>query len=522
MIQHSKNLFASAIEEEMKDLIDSYSGLDGEDVFPLLNNEGNVIIPIKSDPMIYGHRIDYTEDEDNDINYPDNMGTFYNLSHDLKLNQIMKIDATPDILKAFLLDIYASKDLSFYGCMISYGHCRYNPLHPIIANMIKKKEITLPDKFQLVVYEYSSKHGRSDEPLEEDIGLIMNLLGEIDKNSYQASTISSYRGNGRSLISRADDTDFMNSAFQFDMEDNARPRYAITPVQFMTDEVVMPYYGAIASYTSGGAYVSINLMPMFSCNIALDEENPSEAWSSTCTGSQPSNRFKSLYTLNDMNCSSVFHEYAFDGNYRDWAFACTTTSIFIMYQEDVKKIKEPEKEVIVETDIKEHGFNPSKSFKDWNRGLGTIESVSIEGPDSRRDELNNLSKRECYMILRDDLGVSGHSRTSKEDLMEAILKEEGYRDIARISSEQRSMAEEFTNQFMTDQFGIAADTLREAHEQARKLEEVRRLEVIQRNNHQELRRTRTASDLQSEAERRDRELQEQVRAALMGGIPDFN
>jgi len=334
MIQQTTNILASAIAEEMNDLINSFSGKETEDSKGLsrINKEGQVLIPISENPehLDYKDYKDYFEFNENE-GYPKTTeyGEIYS---NVEMNTILKIDGNKEVLQNILLDLFENKDSSIYGILIVQGDQRYNILHPIIANYIITEEIELEETFKIVLYTYKPNCNLSNPTTNDEfIERIVDIVNTINNKGYKAKGITQYNKNiNINLASK--EVSFMNTNFSFNNGKDARPEYCIAPVQLMSDSIAIPYYGAIACRTTGGAYNGIHLTPMACGNVSLTKGYD---WHEICTGNYSNRKYNSLYVMNDMNIDSLMNSYVLADDWKEWIFDCQMFSIFLMYEKEI-------------------------------------------------------------------------------------------------------------------------------------------------------------------------------------------
>jgi hypothetical protein len=88
-------------------------------------------------------------------------------------------------------------------------------------------------------------------------------------------------------------------------ESGSNPPKVITPLMFVTQGMLFPYYGAVMSRSSGGSYESRDLMHWGSCN--LDHRRDIGGWGGTCTGNLSNSVYSSLRVLTNLNTASAHH-----------------------------------------------------------------------------------------------------------------------------------------------------------------------------------------------------------------------
>lgn len=399
----SINIFAAAAREDMFDLIKNYSGIEDKKDTSLSNNLGEINIPMKVSSIeniqkIEAHNYD-DRDEFNELNklYSKRdldmifnsklyLLNYKNIIDDIE-EEIIKIECNENILKEFLLNIYNDDLSKLYGVMLSYGGKRINPLHPITAQMIVDGHIEIPKEFQLIVYSYIESKSSNYKNIDDNyIEKIMNILSRIKKNFYRTKGLSKYRGRDPKRISL--DSEYVsNIRFRFDITEESRPEYSITPIQFMTKDIIIPYYGAISSFTDGGDYKSLDLFPMLSGNLELNYRNY-KFYKNTCTGEESNFLFSSLNNMNNMNCYSLYYKNTLDPNWRSWVDTCISTSIYILYKDDIEN------------------------------SINDEEKITYE---EREKELRSLSRKEIYKIISLKHKLKGQSKGAKDALIRKIL-----------------------------------------------------------------------------------------------------
>lgn len=326
------NILANAIAEDMNDLINGIvsTAVESDEKQPWTNNEGEIGIPLSSIDKL-NIFVDYDLDEDDERNM--NGDYFDTLENMIDTKNIIKMKSTMNELKGILLDIFKNKDTSIYGVIVVDGDCRYNIMHPITSYLISIGEIVLPDVMTIMIYTYKkdSHNTLENNSYIEDIANIVNI---IKTNGYKAKGLIALNQSGSSSISSSRDKYFMDALFKFKAEGNARPEFALIPVQMASYSVAYPYYGAVVSYTSGSEYYSKNLCGMTSGNINVDA-NYKDEWCATCTGSLSNSKFNSLFSLNNMNLNSMFYEKVIHTDIRDWTFACQMFSIYQLFSKEI-------------------------------------------------------------------------------------------------------------------------------------------------------------------------------------------
>lgn len=224
-----------------------------------------------------------------------------NLGHALRIAaETVKIDTEGSIYGM----IWASR---------SNSNFRLNILHPIVVNALLAGEykdlIKLESEGTLYVYEYkasAAKHKFDDSFAEEVIERWVEILTIISTEGYSPNTQLKCSTNMGSLCNaiRQGSTNLESAQVGFS-ESGSNPAKVITPLMFVTQGMLFPYYGAAMSRTSGGRYESRDLMHWGSCN--LDHRRDIGGWGGTCTGNLSSSVYASLRVLTNLNTGSAHH-----------------------------------------------------------------------------------------------------------------------------------------------------------------------------------------------------------------------
>jgi len=204
---------------------------------------------------------------------------------------------------------------SIYGMIWSStdnNNFRLNILHPIVVSQLLSGEytdlITLESEGTLYVYEYEdhSIFKADDAFAEEVIERWVEILSVITTESYSPNTQLRCSTNMGSLCnSIRNGAGSIESAQINFSESGSNPPKVITPLMFVTQGMLFPYYGAVMSRSSGGSYESRDLMHWGSCN--LDHRRDIGGWGGTCTGNLSNSVYSSLRVLTNLNTASAHH-----------------------------------------------------------------------------------------------------------------------------------------------------------------------------------------------------------------------
>lgn len=276
-------------------------------------------------------------------------------------------------------------DGSIYGMIWASranSNFRLNILHPIVVNALLAGEykdlITLEAEGTLYVYEYknsSPKMKFDDGFAEEVIERWVEILTIIQTEGYSPNTQLKCSTNMGSLCNsiRQGGTNIETAQIAFNESGN-NPGKVITPLMFVTQGMLFPYYGAAFSRSSGGRYESRDLMHWGSCN--LDHRRDIGGWGGTCTGNLSNSVYASLRVLTNLNTGSAHHTDVIStrGDVKTYVKVAQEMSTEIMFEhfkdewlyEDAKAPSEAE-EVIEETPKKSDTLDTKVTVKKKGR-----------------------------------------------------------------------------------------------------------------------------------------------------------
>lgn len=193
------------------------------------------------------------------------------------------------------------------------NNIRLNVLHPIVVQAILTGDynhvVPLTEDGTLYIYEYRNTGStfKLEEPFSDEvIERWTEILTVVTVNSAAPNVTLKCSTNMESLCQsiRSGQTNLNSAQVNFSEAGN-NPQKVITPLMFVTQGMLFPYYGAVQSRYSGGRYESRDLMHFGSCN--LDHRRDIGAWSSTCTGNLSNSVYASLRVLTNLNTGSPHH-----------------------------------------------------------------------------------------------------------------------------------------------------------------------------------------------------------------------
>lgn len=193
------------------------------------------------------------------------------------------------------------------------NNIRLNVLHPIVVQAITAGDyshvVPLSEAGTLYIYEYrdsSSKFKLEDSFADDIIERWTEILTVVTTKSAAPNVTLKCSTNMESMCQsiRSGQSQLATAQIGFSESGN-NPAKVITPLMFVTQGMLFPYYGAVQSRYSGGRYESRDLMHWGSCN--LDHRRDIGAWSSTCTGNLSNSVYASLRVLTNLNTGSPHH-----------------------------------------------------------------------------------------------------------------------------------------------------------------------------------------------------------------------
>jgi len=313
------NMYVASIYEEIddisKNIANANSNIDNR------QKSGEIAIPldIEPDQMLYDVETRYS--------YYDFFG---HREHPIVMrNNIVKFHISKEILLDTLCnlasDIKASK---LYGIVVTSDDIRLNLFHPMMAyDFINNYDYymnRLDEKVEIIIYRYANEQTIDKEELFLAIELIEDTISLVNNHSYKAST--GYSMNNFNVYHtvvehiRSQQANFGH----INLTPNAHTKYiysVLTPVQFLVNGIIFPYYGVIHSKKSEEdyAYRSIDFSPFRSGN--LNSSTAEYTYADTCTGSSSNILYSSLMTLNYMNGSSTYYSDIITYNYAEYTHA---------------------------------------------------------------------------------------------------------------------------------------------------------------------------------------------------------
>jgi len=337
---NTKNIYENIIAEEINSLVDGIISSNTPDKqLAFVNSISEVAIPTTKEIEMY---FDYSVcKDDSDEDYIDGHNIDELNKHLLDKN-ILKATMTPETFKSMLLDIYFSGDKSIYGILIIDDERRYNPLHPVVAEMIHSGEIVLPPVFTIAIYTYRAE-SVSIEFGEHFTQIWDRILDHIRENKYNISGKYAFNGVEGTF------SDIRNLDIMFDKTGNMDVPWSIIPIQMQSTGLTYPYYGCIEERCLDYEYEARQLTPMLSGNIHSSTYDPSN-YGNTCTGDLPSSVFNSLFCLNNMNNTSLYFHETLHDDYIGFAYTSILYSIDLLYKKDIENKLKNDKPKEEETD----------------------------------------------------------------------------------------------------------------------------------------------------------------------------
>ena len=313
------NMYISSLYEELDDMAkhisSSHSGLKNK------TPTGEIAIPLNE----YPEQLYY--DVEGHHNYYD---IFANSQYaTISRDNIVKFKIPKDILLDTLCNL--TNDLNhskLFGIIAVSNDIRLNLYHPIVAHDFISNYDDYMQRFdinvELIIYRYNNVAPIDHNVLLESIEWISDIILLVINHSYEASTgytlnnfnpyhticdhIRSQETNfGHIHLTPKSSAQFINSV--------------LTPVQFLVNGIIYPYYGIIHSYKEDAeqSYKSIDYSPFRSGN--LNSSTSKYRYVDTCTGSHSNILYESLMTLNYMNGSSTYYADIVADGYREFSHA---------------------------------------------------------------------------------------------------------------------------------------------------------------------------------------------------------
>ena len=335
-INHSElgNMLIGAYVGELMDIHAKSSSAIEEVQYPTVSSNQELTFSVTTP---FDHSlITHLMPESNFIEYPEFIDMIINMS------QLVKTRIDEHQLIQFLRNFQDTDELNIYGMMINLGgDSRINPLHPFVANAIVNGSITLPETFEVIIYEMQKPKKIGKKGLEDHVTGVVNLVNFINQNGQSAKEVIKPKNplyaDIRNLVSSSNMMDF---TVEFDSKESALMPNVLIPVQFAANSIITPYYGVVQSIYDGSKYNSAQCSPMFSGNI----QSSSTRLGGTCTGDLSNSRYSSLRVLNGFNLSSAYFTTTVNNSVFHWIKACQLVSIELLCSKDsnVEETKEKE------------------------------------------------------------------------------------------------------------------------------------------------------------------------------------
>lgn len=344
MIVSKPNIYANMINEELQDMIKKNVVIENE-LLDYINEEGEIAIPLMTNALggyIFTDYFEVWEDSDGETERELNGDSYALIEDTIDKGNILKSKMSKENLREILIDMFQNNDTSLYGILVISGKQRFNILHPVTAYLISIGEIILEDTLTVIFYPYKSAlQIRENDYYIDQITKIMNTIIMDMAKAKGSATLSTHPSEVNAIC--FSDEPF-NHNLEFATTGTVTPKNVLIPVQMMTSDITYPYYGFIHSYSDGSSYCSQNLCGMASGNLNIYDSYIDD-YVSTCTGSEPNNQLRGLFTLSNMNCNSLYSEITTYANFKEWTYANQMYSIFTLYKDELKPKKKEEQKL---------------------------------------------------------------------------------------------------------------------------------------------------------------------------------
>jgi len=312
-------ILAHSLIMSVQDIIDKYTSDEVQEGNQMLNQDGDIFIPLNIVPSVPDNALPkFSRVRD------DGRVSWERLRNACK-NDITTIEYNSDAIDIGVFLQQLAQNEGVYGCLLTTEDgFNINPLHPLIAFMYNANIIELPKTGKLHIFEWRDgsngidyfKNSISNEVLEQKTEEYFNELLkflQLTPNIIMSQTVLERSVNInesdiRSMMEQPyiSNLNSVNMSLQTrELSSNGiRPESLLIPLQKISSGISTPYYGLAYIKNPTGSSSGYNISPMMSGNINTSGETSA---GSVCTGSENGSARSGWLTLSNINLNSMFY-----------------------------------------------------------------------------------------------------------------------------------------------------------------------------------------------------------------------
>lgn len=373
MIPATTSVFKSSIGTELCDMVPR----EGVTSNSVLNSEGYLCLPIKkSSRIITSSTSPSVRVEKLLLNSSDSL---------LNVGEVQQIDGVKlkDALHLLINIIDKDDNGILYGAMFSCNGMFLHLTHIVTATALNKgfykDRITLESVGTLTLFPFKEGRKRfySKDKDEALAPVLLSVLQALDESVILPKVTSKRTVSDMSIHIDIHRGNYSNG-ISIDTSTNLdRDTEVVIPIQFVSDGLLVPYYGIILSKGgNGNSYKSRQVGLICTGNIRASLDGRSNDYNDTCTGDHPNNMFSSLYSLNIMNYNSMFHKTLLCNGWETQIYISHTISSLVYKQMLGVALEEPTAPTDIPQDVLDTFSGGSVDVNGVAYKLGTVADLT--------------------------------------------------------------------------------------------------------------------------------------------------
>jgi len=313
-------ILAHSLIMSTQDAINKYTSDEVQEGNQMLNQEGDIFIPLNIRPSITSDTLPSFSlvDDDSKISWDKIRSTCK--------DAITTIEYNSDAIDIGVFLQQLAQNEGVYGCLLTTEDgFNINPLHPLIAFMYNANIIELPKTGKLHIYEWrngiqgvnyfkeaiapETLQSKTDEYFNELVKFLQLTPNIIMSPSIIERSVSVDKDQMLNMIERPQISSVNDVNLKINIREisqsGIQPESLLIPLQKISDGVSTPYYGLVyIEKPTKDNQVGYNISPMMSGNI---NESYLRSAGSVCTGSENKAARSGWLTLSNVNLNSMFY-----------------------------------------------------------------------------------------------------------------------------------------------------------------------------------------------------------------------
>ena len=307
------DMLEAVLTEEFNDFQENFSSKREEEKINLVNNQGDVIVPLTIDREVF-EKINNTIDSRLSINVEDyaiDAKILFNSIND-NVKIVRDVDAVKGLKFIFKYLVENAENSKFAGILIINRRTGFvfNPVHPFNIFLIKSGKVNLPEKFDIFIFEFNTE--------ENELNLIdeaykMHLLYYTLFKNHMLENIE-YKMNIINAHHNFDNILFLNDIdAKIDVEKRISKNFKSIafPLQVLSKGELVPYMGW------GAISAEIRAIPLYGNGSGNLKSYYYSSNNDVCTGNKSNQSIEGWYTLSKINFNSTWFNHYLNVNYRD-------------------------------------------------------------------------------------------------------------------------------------------------------------------------------------------------------------